>query len=107
MHDSIFFKKKEQKHPIKLFDTPLNRKQTQDSVNDDHPHINPPYEEQHDTVAVRQKLQELFVLGQQEVQSTTDTVDSASNKSMPQEAQFGAALPTDPPDSTSKDDAPI
>jgi len=58
-------------------------------------------------VAVRQKLQELFVLGQQEVQSTTDTVDSASNKSMPQEAQFGAALPTDPHDSTSKDDAHI
>ena len=59
----FFLKKKEQKHPIKLFDTPLNRKQTQDSVNDDNPHINPPYEEQHDTVAVRQKLQELFVLG--------------------------------------------
>ena len=58
-------------------------------------------------MAVRQKLQELFVLGQQEVQSSTDTVDSASNKSMPQEAQFGAALPTDPPDSTSKDDAHI
>ena len=36
-----------------------------------------------------------------------DTVDSTSDKSMPQEAQFGAALPTDPPDSTSKDDAHI
>jgi len=41
----FFLKKKEQKHPIKLFDTPLNRTQTQDSINDDNPHINPPYEE--------------------------------------------------------------
>jgi len=86
---------------------PAATKEGTESVNDDHPHINPPYEEQHDTVAVRQKLQELFVLRQQEVQSSMDTVDSTSDKSMPQEAQFGAALPTDPPDSTSKDDAHI
>uniref|UniRef100_K3XF28 DCD domain-containing protein n=1 Tax=Setaria italica TaxID=4555 RepID=K3XF28_SETIT len=82
-------------------------KEGTESVNDDHQHTNPPREEQHDTVAVRQKLQELFVLRQQEAQSSNGTVDSASDKSMPQEAQYGAALPTDPPDSTSKADASI
>ncbi|OEL14140.1 Kelch-like protein 17, partial [Dichanthelium oligosanthes] len=65
-------------------------KEGTESVNNDHQYINTPHEEQHDTVAVRQKLQELFVLGQQEAQSSKDTVDSAS----------------DPPDSTLKADAP-
>lgn len=74
-------------------------------VNDDHPRIDPPHDES--TVAVRKKLQEMFVLRQQEAQSSKDTVDSASNKSMPQEAQFDATLPTDPSDSTSKGDVRI
>ncbi|CAO2193805.1 unnamed protein product [Urochloa humidicola] len=65
------------------------------SVNDDHEHINPRQEELHDTAAVRHKS------------SSKDTADSASDKLMPQEAQFGSALPTDPPYSTSKADAPL
>ncbi|CAD6239789.1 unnamed protein product [Miscanthus lutarioriparius] len=76
-------------------------------VNDDHPHINPQHNEQYVTVAVRQKLQEMSVLRQQEAQSSKDTVDSASNKPMPQEPQFDATLPTDPSDSTSKGDVRI
>lgn len=82
-------------------------KEGTESVNDDHQHINPPHEELNGTVAIRQKLQELYVSRQQDAQSSNDTVDSASDKSMPQEAQFGAALPTDPFYSTPKADAPI
>ncbi|CAO2204525.1 unnamed protein product [Urochloa humidicola] len=82
-------------------------KQGTEFVNDNHEHMNPRQEEQHGTAAVRHKLQELFVLRQQEAQYSKDTADSASDKLMPQEAQFGAALPTDLPDSTSKADAPI
>nr|CAB3476152.1 unnamed protein product [Digitaria exilis] len=82
-------------------------KEGTESVNDDHQHMNPPHEEFNDTVAIRRKLQELYVLRQQDTQSSNDAVDSASDKSMPQEAQFGAALPTDPLDSTPKADTPI
>lgn len=81
-------------------------KEGTESVINDHQH-NPPHEAQHDTAAVRQKLQELFVSRQQESQFSNDTFDSASYKSMPQESQFGSALPTDPPDSISKAEAPI
>jgi hypothetical protein len=49
----------------------------------------------------------MSVLRQQEAQSSKDTVDSASNKPMPQEPQFDATLPTDPSDSTSKGDVRI
>lgn len=76
-------------------------------VNEDHQNINPPHEEQHETVAVRQKLQELCVSRQLEAQSSKDTFDSASHKPMSQEAQFGVTLPIDPSDSTSKGDSPI
>ncbi|KAF8663003.1 hypothetical protein HU200_055591 [Digitaria exilis] len=88
------------------FDDVMTKEGTE-SVNDDHQHINPPHEELNDTVAIRRKLQELYVLRQQDTQSSNDAVDSASDKSMPQEAQFGAALPTDPLDSTPKADTPI
>ncbi|XP_062182025.1 uncharacterized protein LOC133886206 isoform X2 [Phragmites australis] len=81
-------------------------KERTDSVNGDHQHVNPVHEEQHDTEAVRQKLQELFVL-RQETLSSKDAVYSASDKPIRQEAQFDATLPTYQSDSTSKGYAPI
>ncbi|WVZ72407.1 hypothetical protein U9M48_020873 [Paspalum notatum var. saurae] len=82
-------------------------KEGTEHVNADHQNINPPHEEQHDTVAVRQKLQELFISRQQEAQSSKETVDSGSHKPIPQEPQFGVTLPADPSGSTSKFDSPI
>lgn len=85
----------------------VTTKEGTEFVNDDHPHINPPHDEQYGEVAVTQKQQDMFVLRQHEAESSKDTVDSASNKSMPQEAQFDATLPTDPSNSTSMGDVCI
>ena len=71
---------------------------------------NTAHEEQSDAVAIRLKLQELFVSKHKVARSSKNTVDSASNKSTLQEAQSSATLPTLPTnlsDSTPKGDTPV
>jgi hypothetical protein len=60
------------------------------------------HEEQSDTVAVRQKLQELFVSQHKVFQSSENAAGCTPYKSIPQEAQSSAILPTNVPDSISK-----
>ncbi|TVU21684.1 hypothetical protein EJB05_31336 [Eragrostis curvula] len=82
-------------------------KEGAESVNNDNQHINHMHEEQYDTVAITQKLQQLFVAQQKVAQSSENAVDSASNKSTPQEAQSSATLPINVSDSTLKGEEPI
>ncbi|CAM0879695.1 unnamed protein product [Alopecurus aequalis] len=71
------------------------------SVNDDNPRINPVHDEQHDTMAVLQKLQELSLQRQEKAQS------SISVKSTPKRSPLGATLPKDPSNATLEGDAPV
>ncbi|KAL6848131.1 hypothetical protein ACP4OV_022259 [Aristida adscensionis] len=63
------------------------------------------HEEQHDTKAVWQKLQDLFVSRGKEAQCSKDAVNFASDIPAPHEPQFVVTLPKCPSDSTSKGDA--
>ncbi|KAK3163967.1 hypothetical protein QOZ80_1AG0010800 [Eleusine coracana subsp. coracana] len=65
------------------------------------------HEEQSETMAVRQKLQELLVSQHKVAQSSENIIDSASNKSIFQETQPGITLPTNLSDSTLKSDTSI
>lgn len=72
-----------------------------ESVNDDNPRINPVRDEQHVTMDVLQKLQELSLLQQEKAQSSIPA-KSRHKKSPP-----GATLPNDPSNVTLEGDAPV
>lgn len=74
-----------------------------DAVSDYRPHINAVHDEQHDTMAILQKLQELSLLRQEKAQSSKDVV-SISDKSIPQESPPGATFPKDPSNVTLEGD---
>jgi hypothetical protein len=69
------------------------------SLNDDNPRINPVHAEQHGTMDVLQKLQELSLLRQEKAQS------SISAKSRPLISPLGATLPNDRSNTTLEGDA--